>query len=452
MKKAITIIFISLLLQVWNVSGQNWQSIGNLNNLVWTLTEYNGDLYAGGWFGIGTDSCIAKWDGSNWVGVGGGLNGGGAGYIPWSSVNSMAVFNSELYVAGDFKSAGGIPVNGIAKWNGITWSQVGSGMNHDIGALTVYNNQLYACGGFDTAGGVYAERIARWDGTNWWPVGGGITTGTANCITTLNNELYVGGAFGTVGGSAVNYIAKWNGSNWSDVGNGFDNVPNALAVYNNAVYAGGYFLNASGFIANHIAKWNGTLWESLGNGLDDKVNSLIGYNGNLYAGGIFKNADGISVNNIAKWDNSSWSDVSAGITSTNCSTCASVNAFTVYNGALIVGGGFTTAGSISANNIVKWYLPTGISEIYNKVSVECFPNPVSQSQELHFKISDIKNNSKIKVEIVSILGEVLKSFYVNNTINEDLKIKINDLQSGLYYSVITTDDKLYYSSFVFTKE
>ena len=47
----------------------------------------------------------------------------------------MAVFNNELYVVGYFTEAGGIPADNIAKWDGTEWCGLGS---------TFYNGVNYS--------------------------------------------------------------------------------------------------------------------------------------------------------------------------------------------------------------------------------------------------------------------------------------------------------------------
>ena len=52
-------------------------------------------------------------------------------------VHALAVFDDgsgpALYAGGDFTTAGGVPANHIAKWNGSSWSALGSGIErHDV--------------------------------------------------------------------------------------------------------------------------------------------------------------------------------------------------------------------------------------------------------------------------------------------------------------------------------
>src|SRR5204863_176191 len=49
-------------------------------------------------------------------------------------------------------TAGGTPANYIAKWNGTSWSALGSGMNSSVYALSLSGTNVYAGGLFTTAG------------------------------------------------------------------------------------------------------------------------------------------------------------------------------------------------------------------------------------------------------------------------------------------------------------
>ncbi|MGA2507848.1 MAG: T9SS type A sorting domain-containing protein [Chitinispirillaceae bacterium] len=70
--------------------------------------------------------------------------------------------------------------------------------------------------------------------------------------------------------------------------------------------------------------------------------------GYLYVGGEFTTAGGIAANNIAKWNGSAWDTLGSG-------TSGRVSALVVDDsGNLYAGGRFLTAGTVTANNIAKW--------------------------------------------------------------------------------------------------
>ncbi len=196
---------------------------------------------------------IAKWTGTSWVPL---SNGVGNGYTYTPGISALTVFDDgtgpRLYAAGEFRDVlfpeytGSIQVNNIAKWDGTAWSSVGGGTTPGTLApiydLVVFDDgtgaALYAGGDFNSAGGVPVNNIARWDGTAWHDVGGGVIGGTDTAIRAMavyddgsGPALYVGGRFTNAGGVPVSNIAKWNGTNWSAVGAGFDGTVLALALH-----------------------------------------------------------------------------------------------------------------------------------------------------------------------------------------------------------------------------
>jgi hypothetical protein len=77
------------------------------------------------------------------------------------------------------------------------------------------------------------------------------------------------------------------------------------------------------------------------------VNAFTSYDGKLIVGGSFTKAGGIDVNNIAAWDGNSWQPMGSGFNDW-------VYALTVYNGELIAGGYFKTAAGVTVNGIARW--------------------------------------------------------------------------------------------------
>src|SRR5262249_4131009 len=125
------------------------------------------------------------------------------------------------------------------------------------------------------AGGVPVSGIASWDGQSWADVGGGVTvTGNVESMITFDDgtgtKLYCAGSFQSPGQN----IARWNGVSWEQVGAGFDFFASnvyALAVFDDGngpkLYAGGQFTTSGATTVNHIARWNGSTWEALGSGI-----------------------------------------------------------------------------------------------------------------------------------------------------------------------------------------
>ena len=276
-------------------------------------------------------------------------------------VHAMAVDSlGNLYLGGDFSSAGGVPVNRIAKWDGQSWSALGSGIGGVVYALSVRGTDLYVGGNFATAGGIQAQGIAKWDGSAWSALGSGIggVSSVVHCFAWSGDDLYVGGSFSTAGLSVGSGVAKWDGANWTALGEGVNGRVEAMAVAGGNLYVGGSFSAAGGMPAQRIAKWNGSTWSALGSGLfrdigfgptvnGATVSALSVFEGNLYVGGYFGKAGSISVANVACWDGGSWSGVGSGLP-------GGVSSLAVFQNSLYAGGGFTSSGGAMVNRVARW--------------------------------------------------------------------------------------------------
>jgi hypothetical protein len=148
----------------------------------------------------------------------------------------MVVWNGDLYVVGDFTHAGGVEVSYVARWDGSTWSDVGGGVSMIGGGPTglrgvdVYLGDLVIVGALDFAGGVEAINVARWDGASWHPVGSGPdpiggplnARQAALAVASYKGLLYVGADFSEAVGDEAEAIAVWDGVSWDAVDRGIE--------------------------------------------------------------------------------------------------------------------------------------------------------------------------------------------------------------------------------------
>ena len=347
----------------WN--GSSWSTLGSGvtvqfgfgSPILALAVTSTGDLIAGGNFttagGVAARN-IARWNGTSWAALGSGVGLSGSS----QSVIALAVLPSgDLVAGGNFSTAGGVAVNRIARWNGVSWAALGSGVNNTINALAVFpGGDLFTV----SAGG-----IARWNGSSWSLLGSGLP-GFLSPIRTLTalpgGDLISGGVFSSAAGVPANHIARWNGASWSALGSGVafpgnSSVSvNALAVLSGGdLIAGGSFTMAGGVAASNIARWNGASWATLGSGVGNFGVAALAVlpNGDLIAGGGFTTAGGVAASNIARWNGTAWAPLGSGMSISSGSSV--VRALAVLpNGDLIVGGRFTTAGGIPANNIARW--------------------------------------------------------------------------------------------------
>lgn len=262
---------------------------------------------------------MALWDGASWTLIQGGPSG--------SWVGAATVFDAghgpELYVTGGFacQTATG-QTSYIARWNGSVWSGLNGGLG---GVVSSYlagregaQNVLYVAGGLDAPSAPGTTGLARWNGSVWSSVGGGIQSGDGVALAEYDDgagpALYVGGQFNWIGNSipAVN-IARWDGGAWSAVPGGADREITSLAVFDDgdgpALFAAGYFQNVGSLPAHRIARYRHGVWTMLDSGLDGSVNKLLAYDPDgpgpapavLIAAGAFTSAGGLATPNIAAW-------------------------------------------------------------------------------------------------------------------------------------------------------
>jgi hypothetical protein len=82
----------------------------------------------------------------------------------------LAVFDDgtgpALYVGGQFAGAGGVPATRIARWDGVSWSALGSGTDAWVHEMIGFDDgtgpALFVGGDFSTAGGAPSTAMARW--------------------------------------------------------------------------------------------------------------------------------------------------------------------------------------------------------------------------------------------------------------------------------------------------
>jgi len=89
--------------------------------------------------------------------------------------------DGDLVAGGRFSMIGGIPANRIARWNGVGWAALGSGMDGEVHAISpLPDGKIAAAGFFTSAGGNIVNRIAIWNGFSWQSLGSGM-----NALSTI---------------------------------------------------------------------------------------------------------------------------------------------------------------------------------------------------------------------------------------------------------------------------
>ncbi|MFN0242421.1 MAG: hypothetical protein ACKVWV_05960 [Planctomycetota bacterium] len=362
-------------------------------------------LYVGGLFkvaGSATVHNIGRWNGTDWSAVGGGLTGQAQfGDTVSQSVLALTVFDDgsgpALYAGGRFSSAGGVPVRNLARWDGSTWTDVGGGVGDSVGtgpavavrALAVHDDgsgpALYVGGRFREADALPARNIAKWDGATWTALGPGVQSVEISderifALTPFDDgsgsKLYVAGSFDRAGALVAKHVASWNGSSWSALSSGLEGSgavsARALAVFDDdgpggaapRLYVGGQFNQAGGVGVSAIARWDGTAFVNPAGGVTvcevpngqtscwPIVTALAalddGSGAKLFVGGHFRQAGALAVQDVARWDGSAWSGMASGIAGLVAVDAPYITSFARFDEgvgpAVFVGGYFAFTG------------------------------------------------------------------------------------------------------------
>ncbi len=328
--------------------GQVWSPLGEgMSSTVFALEVYDSDgdgpapaaLYAAGNFTIAGQagaSRIAKWNGTHWSPVAGGLNGV-AYALTVLDPDDDGPENPELYVGGIFTRADDVNTNRVARWDGTAWSAVGLGMNNYVNTLAVFDAdadgpeppRLYAGGGFSMADEIPANRVAMWNGTTWEALIAGPNENGVNGIVydMIPHDvdgpggdppgLYLAGYFTMAGFTPANRVVRWSDNDWTPLGDGADAAVWSIASIDHdgpdgnpaSLYIGGPFVTAGEEVVAYIARWDGAAWHALDGGVNDGVRAIAAYDDGiaaneplpLYAGGAFTIAGGHPSGHIARW-------------------------------------------------------------------------------------------------------------------------------------------------------
>jgi len=336
----------------------------------------NGDVIAAGAFAtIGgvTVNGVARWNGAAWSSLGGGL--------PSHSLWSATVMPNGDVVVGGIGPSSGAP--GLARWNGSTWTQwgviaAGPGSGLVLALAAAPNGDLFVGGAFGAIDGVVGNGVVRWNGSSWSSLGSGASgLSIASAVQALrvlpNGEVVAGGRIGLGGGAVVDRVARWNGTSWSALGSEMraprhvwpspiqnleSEVKALAAMTSGAVFAGGNFTLAGGVSAANVARFDGVAWNalSIGNGIDGIEDLAVLPGGELVAVGNFLAAGPLPTGGVARWNGSAWSTLGSGGIGSSGMNVGGIGlaAVTLPNGDLVVGGSFSSIGGVAANNVARW--------------------------------------------------------------------------------------------------
>ena len=349
---------------------------------------------------------IARWDGWSWSALGAGVGPGGADV---KAILGAMVIGEEtvggLFAGGSFQTAGGVAASNTARWKSGLWFELGGGTGPvSVRGLGVFDEDGPGPGGTDllvggtvVVGGVPVDGVSRWNALTWSALGGGLrpfVSGqwqSSDAFAVYDDDgpgpiqpaLYVGGDFRYAGQVEAWNIARWDGQNWSSLDLGATALVESMCVYDDdgpgpnppMLYVGGDFPDVGNrnnwLLVNGLARWDGREWSAVPGWEGATAQAMVVFDDDgpgpnppaLFVGGGFSWVAGQPARHIAKWDGQSWTTMATGLSGMGAGT--NVRALAVFDedgdgpnpGGLYVGGYFTHAGGVPAPGLARWGCP-----------------------------------------------------------------------------------------------
>jgi len=173
---------------IYRFEGNAWTILDDVKQYMaplsaYSFIEYQGQLIVGGIFdsgsfkGIKEEAHLVAFDGlrfTRFMGEDTVISQGGI-------INALEIYKGELIVGGNFNAFPPLKNRGykeVVAWDGHHWHTLGQGIlgdgNELVYDLTVHRGELYVGGIFQQATGAPGNGLAKWDGSNWSNVGNGL--------------------------------------------------------------------------------------------------------------------------------------------------------------------------------------------------------------------------------------------------------------------------------------
>ena len=166
---------------------------------------------------------LAKWDGAQWSAF-----GGASALLPRSYVSALVAFDDgggrALIVSGSLILPGGVDCK-CAMWRAGAWSVMGSSMECQVNQFAAFDDgtgpALYAAGTLFNAVWGSRDGVARWSGNDWAEVGNPSVSPeshgrvTSLCVADLGGGPMLYAACTTGFWPSNSRVVKWDGNSWS---------------------------------------------------------------------------------------------------------------------------------------------------------------------------------------------------------------------------------------------
>jgi hypothetical protein len=352
------------------------QTIGDIE-----ADPYSDDMYIDGLFrNTGQWTKVIRWDGQSWTALDRDGTAASSTSLTWFDDGTGPALH-----AGMRNKINGVPAAGVAKWDGLVWSEVGGGCPAYWPSITAHDDGTEsALWAIDLHGVMLAKwdrvswtsypleardvseswpllsvnlhgsrelmwldrraagsEIWRWDGVDGEPVGvfslGKATDFIPDNSGALGGGVFAVGDFRLVGDTPAACVAVFDGTDWtpvgaSDIGNGAIGPRALLRVEADGAHDLGGFLYvaadaAGGEATGGVATWDGSRWRSIGpasmstGSVQRFAFGDLGAGARVFAGGSVQ-PDGAEGGAVIAWDGQFWSVVADGIADGSIETMA----------------------------------------------------------------------------------------------------------------------------------
>jgi hypothetical protein len=290
---------------------------------------------------------FAIWDGGQWI-VPPAASRGGA-RVAVLSENAGEVLASEVLYTNMSNSRGLISQH-VVQYQGPARTVIARADAEGMQMMKRAHGGVYCAGGFRGAGGVPTGNIAFWDGVDWQRVGSGTFQGLsapATCVAAGATNVYVGGLFEFAGDVAARHVAGWNGRGWHALGRGIDGTITRMATRGEELFVIGAFTSAGGAAATNVARWDGSGWAALGSGLSGNLTAIAVTDQNVLV------AQMLDTNFVVwRWQDPVWTQVVSATIKGDWPI--GIRVILAMDDSIIVGGSFQMIDGITVNNLARW--------------------------------------------------------------------------------------------------
>lgn len=419
MNQLLKAVFPILFLLNINLAHSQWSVLSSGTNKrvqAFYIDSINDLLYIGGSFntagGININS-ISTWDGLSWNAI-----GTNEIFSSPGSIFSIANFNGDIVVAGIFDSIGNTRVNNIARWDGSAWKSIGGGFNSTVHDIIAYKGDLYACGLFRYSDTVDVGTFARWNGNSWEKVVQ--FSGFGYTMTEHAGELIIGGSIDHPYPSLISGIAGWDGNTLDTTFGYFNNEVLNLYSDGDTLYAVGSFTGYPGNPSKYVSVYYGNTWHSIGapTGGPNWITDITKYNGKLFLSGYFSNPPDLCSYNGVGFDSAA--DV-AGF----------ISALIVYKNELYIGGQFSQLNGNTMLNVARYNGQNNfVPDYQHDATFTLFPN-LCHSGTINFNVKYSESFKKGQLNIYSCDGKYVHSTELVKGYSNEITFNLS-LEKGIY--------------------